>query len=213
MEEDTTFFNSELPLKENLYNVDIDLMDNMKISFNLYNIKKTINGMFITQYSNFTCTIIIEKIKKCGEIYKESIVSSRNDCEAFHDEYEKFFSEFDRFMDKSQYNESIELPDCYSVLGKYKKGKIINITLSSILVPKCVLLFALLFFNRFITFREFIPNKTKMFKNMWTNVNGGKELLNSYDIKNGNSDIVEYIIGYSFASNSYSFYIRDKHYL
>ncbi|SBS94871.1 PIR Superfamily Protein [Plasmodium ovale curtisi] len=183
MEEDTTFFNSELPLKENLYNVDIDLMDNMKISFNLYNIKKTIK------------------------------VSSPNDCEAFHDEYENFFSEFDRFMDKSQYNESIELPDCYSVLGKYKKEKIINITLSSILVPKCVLFFTLLFFNRFITFREFIPNKTKMLKNMWTNVNGGKELLNSYDIKNGNSDNVEYNIGYSFASNSYSFYIRDKHYL
>ncbi|SBT01764.1 PIR Superfamily Protein [Plasmodium ovale curtisi] len=202
MEEDTTFFSSELPLKGNLYNVDIDLIDNMKILFNTYNIKNSIKGIFIRQSSNLPCTIIIENIKKCGEIYKESIVSSRNDCEAFHDEYEKIFNEFDRFMDKSQYNESIELPDCYSVLGKYKKGKIINITLSSILVPKC-----------FITFHEFIPNKTKMLKNMWTNVNGGKELLNSYDIKNGNSDIVEYNIGYSFASNSYSFYIRDKHYL
>ncbi|SBS90803.1 PIR Superfamily Protein [Plasmodium ovale curtisi] len=59
---------------------------------------------------------------------------------------------------------------------------------------------------------QFILNKTKILKNMWISVNRGKELLNFYDIENGNSDLVEYNIGYSSASNSYSFYIHGEKY-
>lgn len=43
-------------------------------------------------------------------------------------------------------------------------------------------------------------NKTKILENILINMNGGKGLLNSYDIENKNTDLEEYSIGYSFAN-------------
>ncbi|SBT83519.1 PIR protein [Plasmodium ovale] len=160
--------------------IDPEILENMKILYELYHYKQKILDIMLKQdNSNSGKELCPQYTKKCHETYIEGVYKCLNGYEDFCKEL-KYFEGGYKYLTEEKTDESghckvseyFLLPDYDSVLEKQRRILTIKI-LSS-------------------------PAKTKMIKNRWMNPeeNESELLLSSTDIEDSISDNGEYNIGY-----------------
>ncbi|SBS92386.1 PIR protein [Plasmodium ovale] len=200
-EKEKTFYCDNNEMEEYMHVIDPEILENMKILYELYHTKQKILDIMLKQdNSNSGKELCPQYTKKCHETYIEGVYKCLNGYEDFCKEL-KYFEEGYKYLTKEKTDESghckvseyFLLPDYGSVLEKQRRILTIKILSSPLIMS-----FVIPLLYKYTPFGPFLRAKTKMIKNRWMNPDKNKRelLLSSTDIEDNISDNGEYNIGY-----------------
>ncbi|SBT02633.1 PIR Superfamily Protein [Plasmodium ovale curtisi] len=208
---DKEFFNSNTSLEGKFRNIYPNNFENMKILFDLYNIKKEIYRVITSIDNRATkCNECSEYIKKCRKSYMEGINNCVGACNGFYAGLIQFknacndsFSSFTYALNEDEYNELLQLPDPYVYL-EHKKIPLKSITGTTISVLLFGLIYMLKSSNVFAAFRKILMEKIQGRKSLEINANERKEesISRISEFENIISDRGKYSIGYYSSRNT-----------
>ncbi|SBT59391.1 PIR Superfamily Protein [Plasmodium ovale wallikeri] len=208
-EQNDNFFSKTNDLDEYLYDIDPNVLENMKLLYNLYdNAVKIMSIISNEDYINEEekqkeQDLCLAYTKKCDENYKKAMDSCLNSNVDFYNALKNFKYAYDIIAEPSS-NESnacdssefYYFPEYDALLEKKANA----IKISSTLL---VLSFALPLMYKFTPFGPFLRAKINMVKDRWTNQdkNGDELLPLSTDIEDIIFDNENYNIGYYSETN------------
>ncbi|SBT55641.1 PIR Superfamily Protein [Plasmodium ovale wallikeri] len=207
---DKEFFNSNTSLEGKFRNIFPDNFENMKILFDLYNIKKDIYSVITsTDYSVTKCKGCSEYIKQCRKSYMDGINNCVGDCNGFYEGLIQFknsckndFISFTHALNEDEYNELLQLPDPYVYL-EHKKIPLKSITGTTISFLMFGLIYMLKSSNVFAPFRRILMEKIQGRQSFDIIGNEQKEPISLIsEFENTMSDGGKYNIGYYSSRNS-----------
>ncbi|SBT83684.1 PIR protein [Plasmodium ovale] len=206
---DNNFFSKTNDLDEYLYDIDPNVLENMKLLYKLYdnaiNIKSIIDNEFYIndELKNEKKESCSKYTNECDENYKNAMDRCLNSNDDFYNAL-IYFKDSYKIITETSSNESnvcnssefYYFPEYDGVLEKKKNA----IKISSTLL---VLSFALPLIYKYTPFGPFLRTKINMVRGMWINQDKNEnELLSlSTDIEDNNSDNEEYNIGYYSETN------------
>ncbi|SBT54982.1 PIR Superfamily Protein [Plasmodium ovale wallikeri] len=201
-EKDNTFFSNPKDLEEHLHVIDPDVLENMKLLYELYDTKQKIVDIMHDSNSTEDKKELCKKYtKKCYDNYMEGI----NNCLNGYDDFDKALKVFqrgykyltDEVPDKSGYckiSEHFRLPEYDFVLNAKQR----RIMTTKILSASLILPFVIPLLYKYTPFGPFLRTKINLVKRRWLNSdeNGSELLSKSTDTEDNISENGEYNIGY-----------------
>ncbi|SBS95102.1 PIR Superfamily Protein [Plasmodium ovale curtisi] len=199
-----SFFSSSTKLEDHLHVIDLNVLENMKLLYNLYdNAVKIISIISNKECTNEEQKSCIDHIKECDKKYKEAMDRCFNSNDDFYNALKNFKDGYKIITEPSynksnacKYREFYYFPEYDGVLEKKANA----IKISSTLL---VLSFALPLIYKYTPFGSFLRAKIRMVKNKWMNSDEyGSELPSlPTDVEDNISDNGEYNIGYYSETN------------
>ncbi|SBT74220.1 Plasmodium vivax Vir protein/Plasmodium variant antigen protein Cir/Yir/Bir, putative, partial [Plasmodium ovale] len=206
---DETFFSKTNDLEKYMHVIDPNVLENMKLLYNLYD--NAVNIMSIINTQNYTDEEEKNKYHKscseytndCDKKYKEAMDRCFNSNDDFYNALKNFKAGYKIITETSSNKSNVCNSSEFYYFPEYdgvleKKANAIKIS-STVLV----LSFALPLLYKFTPFGPFLRGKINMVRNMWLNPDeNGEELLPlSTDIEDNISENGEYNIGYYSETN------------
>ncbi|SBT55393.1 PIR Superfamily Protein [Plasmodium ovale wallikeri] len=204
---DVGFFSKHCNLDKQFYNIDTEILENMKLLYELYdNAVKVINIIKDPTYKYDEHKSCNDYIEECDKKYKKAMdrclnsnVDYYNALKIFKDSYQ-FLTETS--TDKSntcEYSKFNNFPKYDPVLERKQR----NIMVGKILSAPLILSFVIPLLYKYTPFGPFFRGKIKMIKNRWINSdkNESELLLLSTDDEDNISENGEYNIGYYSGRN------------
>ncbi|SBS95690.1 PIR protein [Plasmodium ovale] len=203
-EKNNNFFSKTNNLDEYLYDIDLIVLENMKLLYNLYDKAIKIISIINTQYytdreRNEAQKSCSEYTKKCDENYKKAMDMCFNINDDFYNALKNFKDGYKIITEPSSNESNVcnssefyYFPEYDGVLEKKKNA----IKISSTFL---VLSFALPLIYKYTPFGPFLRANINRVKNKWMNSDEyGSELSSlPIDFEDNISDNEEYNIGYS----------------
>ncbi|SBT00603.1 PIR Superfamily Protein [Plasmodium ovale curtisi] len=203
---DADFFSKHRNIDNHFYNINPEILENMKILYELYHTKQKILDIMIKQDDSssemYKCPDYIEI---CQKKYKEGL----DKCHSAYDDFYKALKLFqmdyiygiEKETDKSGQCKSIsflQLPEYDPVVEKHR-----NIMAGKILSAPLILSFVIPLLYKYTPLGPFLRTKINMIKNNWMNSDEYGSELSSLptDIEDNISDNGEYNIGYYSGTN------------
>ncbi|SBT03026.1 PIR Superfamily Protein [Plasmodium ovale curtisi] len=205
-ERDSTFFSSPNDLETHLYDIHPKILENMKLLYDLYVIKKKITDLIFDQDNTAVYKELCKRYtKECYDKYIEGMKNCLNIYDDFYKALKVYETDYKHLIEQEtdesghcKDSEYFLLPDYDSVLEKQR-----NIMAGKILSAPLILSFVIPLLYKYTPFGPFLRAKTKMIKNWWMNPekNESELLLSSTDIEDNIFDNGEYNIGYYSETN------------
>ncbi|SBS93286.1 PIR Superfamily Protein [Plasmodium ovale curtisi] len=187
--------------------IDPEILENMKILYELYHYKQKILDIMLKQdYSDNGELLCPQYTKECHEKYIEGIDKCINDYDDFYKALKEFKNEYkygiEEVTDESGYcsiSKHFRLPEYDSVLEKKQKKFML---IQNITTP-LIMLFIIPLLYKYTPFGPFLRTKINMVKDKWMNADKNEsELLSiSTDTEDNISENGEYNIGYYSGTN------------
>ncbi|SBT83080.1 PIR protein [Plasmodium ovale] len=198
---DNEFFTKNNELDDYMRIIDLDILENMKLLYELYDTKQNILNIMLKQdYSDNGETLCPEYLKKCYDNYIQGIDKCLNDYGDFCKEIKKFKHYYkygiEEVPDQSEYcniSEYFRLPEYDSALEKRRKIMTIKI-----LSTPLIMSFVIPLLYKYTPLGPFLRTKINTVKNKWMNSDEYGSELSSLptDIEDNIYDNGEYNIGY-----------------
>ncbi|SBS91039.1 PIR Superfamily Protein [Plasmodium ovale curtisi] len=204
---DEQFFSKNKELGDYMRIIDPNILENMKILYELFHYKQKILDIMIKEdYSDNGEKLCPEYLEKCYENY----IKGMNKCLNGYDDFYmalKFFERDYKYLiekekDESGYctiSENIRLPENDIVIEAKQRRIMTTKIMSAPLILLCVI--PLLY--KYTPLGPFLRTKINMIKNSWMNSDEYESELSSLptDIEDNTSDNGEYSIGYYSGTN------------
>ncbi|SBS95611.1 PIR Superfamily Protein [Plasmodium ovale curtisi] len=212
-EKNNNFFSKTKDLDEYLYDIDPNVLENMKLLYKLYDnaikIKSIIDNEFyinddLKNEEKESCS---KYTNKCDENYKNAMDRCLNSNDDFYNALIYFKDSYKIIIETSSNESNVCNSSEFSFFPKYdpvsekeKEKGIMTIKISSTL---SVLSLVLPLIYKYIPFGPFLRTKINMVRNRWLNQdkNESELLLLTTDTDDYNSENGEYNIGYYSETN------------
>ncbi|SBT56061.1 PIR Superfamily Protein [Plasmodium ovale wallikeri] len=201
-ERDNTFFSNSNDLEKHLYVIDPKILENMKLLYDLYGIKKKITDLIFDQdntadykelckeYTKECYDKYIEGMKKCLNIYDDFYKALK----VFETDYKYLIAQETDKSGQCKTSDQFRLMEYDPVLEAHQR----RIMTFKIMSAPLMLPFVIPLLYKFTPFGPFLRSKIRMVKDKWMNMDKNEsELLSlSTDIENNISDNEEFNLGY-----------------
>ncbi|SBS92542.1 PIR Superfamily Protein [Plasmodium ovale curtisi] len=167
-----TIFKNE-KLEKKLYNIEKQDLENMRVLYNLYNIKSKVSTALAVDASPDVSASCLMYTNKCKKKYRDSIINCNDDCSDFYSALTDFKNKYKKDLSLNHDNSSsckseelFLLPHYEAVLKEHESIQIIKNTTLSVLLPVFGVFIMLIFSDTITPFSKSVLEKIKRTKYM-----------------------------------------------
>ncbi|SBT84390.1 PIR protein, partial [Plasmodium ovale] len=201
------FFTKNNELDDYMRIIDLDILENMKLLYELYDTKQKILDIMLKQdYSSNQEKLCPEYTKTLHDNYIQAMNNCLNGYDDFYNELKFFERDYKYFIEKKTDESGYCKSSDFFLLPEYDpvlEAKQRRIMLTKILGAPLILPFVIPLLYKYTPLGPFLRTKINMIKNSWMNSDEYESELSSLptDIEDNTSDNGEYNIGYYSGTN------------
>ncbi|SBS93285.1 PIR Superfamily Protein, partial [Plasmodium ovale curtisi] len=188
------FFTKNNELDDYMRIIDLDILENMKLLYELYDTKQNILNIMLKQdYSDNGKTLCPEYTKKLHDNYIQAMNNCLKGYDDFYNELKFFERDYKHFIDKKTDESGYCKSSDFFLLREYDpvlEAKQRRIILTKILSAPLILPFVIPLLYKYTPLGPFLRTKINMIKNSWMNSDEYESELSSLptDIEDNTSD-------------------------
>ncbi|SBT54394.1 PIR Superfamily Protein [Plasmodium ovale wallikeri] len=204
---DVTFFSKHSELENYLHVIDPDILENIKILYELYNDKQKIIDIMLNQDDSINKENLCPgHLQNCHNKYRDGMNNCLNGYYDFYKALKLFEKDYKHLIEnvpdesaKCKSSEYFRLLEYDPVLEKNQK----RIITYKIMSAPLIMLLAIPLLYKYTPFGPFLRSKIRMINDKWMNMNKNEsELLSEFpDVEDNISDNGEYSLGYYSVTN------------
>ncbi|SBT55822.1 PIR Superfamily Protein [Plasmodium ovale wallikeri] len=204
---DVTFFSKHRELENYLHVIDPDILENIKILYELYNAKQKIIDIMLNQDDSINKeNLCQDNLENCHKKYRDGMNNCLNGYYDFYKALKLFEKDYKHLIEKvpdesekCKYSEYFRLLEYDPVLEENQR----RTRTYKIMSAPLLMLLAIPLLYKYTPFGPFLRSKIRMINDKWMNMNKNEsELLSEFpDVEDNISDNGEYSLGYYSVTN------------